>query len=336
VFPNLGQSATNEGPKDATTHLSIVNPNDQEIQITARLYWPNGAQRGQNEIRSIPAFGRIYESVTELFNLVNTEQVSGGFASVEADGPGAIGFELIELEDTAIGLNAQPPTDAIVLYSAQLGHAVDLFTDLKLVNTTDDLVQLTVTLVFQDESLGTRVARPSLLAKQTFQNDIGSWFGIPLPPDPAVGSIKVEATVPGIVGDVLFGDRNSARYAAALPLQSQLFTVALHSQVANGKDPSDRSKNQFTGLALFNPNKANAEVVVEVYDRNGELVGDPAVRVLGPAGRISNTLAELVPESEGLVRGYIVIRSDLPIVGQELFGNSGLDYMAAVPPAIIQ
>jgi hypothetical protein len=330
VFPSLA------GPKDATTHLSIVNPNDEEIRITAKLYWANGAQRGQDVIRPIPARGRIYENVIELFSLVNTEQVSDGFVSVEADGAGAIGFELIELEDAAVGLNAQTPSNATTLYSAQLGHAVDLFTSLKLVNTTDALINVKVTLVTQNGGFDVLPKTFPLNNKATLQVDIGSlFFGSNLPTDPIVGSIQVESTLPGVEGDVLFGDRNSARYAAALPLQSQLFTLALHSQVANGKDPSNPSNNQFTGLALFNPNPANAEVLIEVFDRNGELVGDTEV-LLGPAGRISNTLVELVPESQGLVRGYIVIQSDLPIVGQELFGNNELDYMAAVPPAIIE
>jgi hypothetical protein len=332
VFPSLA------GPKDATTHLSIVNPNEEEIQIQATLYepGPSGGFEREQVTRQIPANGRIYENIIELFDMVNTERVLDGWVEVETSGAGAIGFALIQLEDTAIGLNAQTPSNATTSYSAQLGHAVNLFTSLKLANTTDDDITVNVTLVMQDESLGSRFAQFTLFRKSTFQNDIGSWFGLPLPTDPIVGSIKVEATAPGIEGDVLFGDRNSVRNAAALPLQSQLFTLALHSQVANGKDPSDPSKSQFTGLALFNPNNADAEVVVEVYDRNGVLVGDPAVVDLGPAGRISNTLVELVPESAGLVRGYIIIKSDLPIVGQELFGNSGLDYLAAVPPAIIE
>ena len=109
----------------------------------------------------------------------------------------------------------------------------------------------------------------------------------------------------------------------------------LVTQVANGKDPSSPSNNQFTGLALFNPNPTNADVLIEVFDRDGGLVGDTEL-LLRPAGRISNTLVELVPESQGLERGYIVIHSDLPIVGQELFGNNGLDYLAAVPPEIIE
>jgi hypothetical protein len=331
VYPSLA------GPKNSVTHLSIVNPNDEPAQIEAKLYWNNGQQRGQTETESIPANGRLYVTPIELFNMVNTEQVSDGFISIETNGPGVLGFALIEVEgDTVIGLNALPPTQATTLYSAQLGHAVNLFTSLKLVNTTDDIIKVKVTLVVQDESIGTRVAEPSIFPKSTFQNDIGSWFGLPLPTDPYVGSIQIEATIPGIVGDVVFGDRNSAVYAAALPLQSELFTLAVNSQVANGSNPSDSSQSQFTGLAFFNPNLADATVIVEVYDRDGKPVGDPAEIVLGPAGRISKTLVQLVEESAGLVRGYIIIRSDLPIVGQELFGNMALDYMAAVPPAIVE
>ena len=126
-----------------------------------------------------------------------------------------------------------------------------------------------------------------------------------------------------------------ASFAAALPLQSQLFTRAIFSQVSNGLHPANRGLDSFTGLALFNPNDSDINVTITVRDHEGNTVGTTTVKI-APQERISQLLSILIPETVGLVRGSVTLESDLPLVAQELFGNAELHYLSAVPPTIIE
>ena len=161
-------------------------------------------------------------------------------------------------------------------------------------------------------------------------------FGlVTLPANTIVGSIRIDSTESGIIGDVVFGDPENVRFAAALPLQTRLFTKAVHSQVSNGTHSSDPGLASFTGLALFNPGDSKATVTIEVYNHQGDLVGETEIK-LDPQNRISEILSILVPETVGLVRGSVLLISDQPLVAQELFGNADLHYLSAVPPTIIE
>ncbi len=186
-----------------------------------------------------------------------------------------MGFELIRLPDTVLGLNASYGNSTGTSYSAQLANGT-------------------------------------------------------------AGSILIEAGKPGVIGDVIFGDPIKADFAAALPLQTVLFTKAVFSQVANGSvDPSNPSMNMFTGIALFNPNTQSASVTVSVFDREGKLVGTAQIE-LGPNQRLSDTVENLIPDSSGLLRGYIIIDSTQPLVAQQLFGNNTLEFLSAVPPTVVE
>ena len=143
-----------------------------------------------------------------------------------------------------------------------------------------------------------------------------------------VGSLRVEADGGGILGDVVFGSPD-LRYAAAMPLQTSLASKAIFSQVANIPG------SFFTGLALYNPQARKAEVRIDVFRDDGSPAGSQTIQ-LEPGHRLSKTLAELVPASAGVVRGYVRIDSTEPVVLQQLFGDFIQSLLAAVPPTIVE
>jgi hypothetical protein len=218
-----------------------------------------------------------------------------------------------------------------------LGHGNGFFTNLKLINPTKTAAAIGVTAFLQENNSINQITKTLTLApNQSFQESVHAIFGLAtLPADTIVGSIRVDSTVAGIIGDVVFGDPDQVRYAAALPLQTRLFTRAIHSQVSNGIHPSDPGLDSFTGLALFNPNDSQATVTIRVFDQNGTVVGETEIG-LDAQERISQILSILVPETAGLVRGSVLLISDKPLVAQELFGNADLYYLSAVPPTIIE
>jgi hypothetical protein len=322
----------------ASTNLYLANPDDNPVGITLGLYSQDGLPAASEVSLTIDPLGYYSSDLAGLFNDA-AENISSGYVKVEAAGRGVVGFEFIELEDTYIGLNASFPSTERILYSAQLAHHETIFTSLKIVNPTKREIGFTLKAYLVSESAGIeeKVSLPvTLFPNQSFQENVSEIFGLPENPDLIlVGSIQLTATGLGLVGDVVFGDPVNALYAASLPLRGRLFTRAIQSHISNGRFPGDPSRDAFTGLAVFNPGILESTVFVSAFDRNGFPVGE-TTQVLDPGGRFSLTLLELIPETEGMSGGFVEIESNNPIVAQQLFGNTVLDYMSAIPPTIIE
>ena len=345
-FTRLYEGTTfpsNSGFQDAETILYIANPNAEEITLTFKLFNPTSTQIGADVERTLGAQGVLFETVTSVFGL--QLPVGDGFVQVDVSGAGAVGFELIRLADAVLGLNAFSGNSTSRSYSAQLAHGtaggVSLFTSLKVVNTANVPRAFTVT-AYKEDGTEIKVIGPFILNTaqnfhQTLQGDLGQMLGLGFNPGPpTAGSILIEVDGPALIGDVIFGDPVKVDFAAALPLQTVLFIKAIFSQVANGSvDPTDLSMDMFTGVAFFNPNLQSATVTVSVFDRKGNLVGTAQID-LGPNQRLSDTVENLIPASEGLLRGYIIVESTQPLVAQQLFGNNTVQFLSAVPPTIIE
>ena len=79
-------------------------------------------------------------------------------------------------------------------------------------------------------------------------------------------------------------------------------------------------------------------MTIEIIAANGELVGQ-ATRVLEAGKRLSELTSQLVPDSAGQAGGYVLIRSDQPLIAQIIFGGlgpAGITLFSAVPPTVIQ
>jgi hypothetical protein len=334
VFPTIG------GNLDAITTISVANPNAEAVTVRFTLFDAGGGSAAGPVERVIPAHGMVRERVATLMGV--QAPLSAGYVKAEVtQGTGAIGFELIELPDTLLGLNASVGNSSNALYSAQLASGsvggTGVFTSVKLVNTSTETRVVTITAYDND---GLQLAPPltnqSLAPNASLQFDSADVFaGFTRLGAPKVGSLVVQADGAGVTGDVVFGEPQRADYAAALPLQSVLLSKAVFSQVTNGTlDPNDLRTDTFTGIALFNPGNTVAEVTLKIFDRNGVQAGGTVSIALQPHQRISDLIENLVAGTSTLVRGYISIESSHPIVAQELFGNAALTFMSAVLPYV--
>ncbi|MBI4456763.1 MAG: RHS repeat protein [Acidobacteria bacterium] len=329
-----------EGPsalrgQPATTFLSISNPNDQAVAILLTLFGSAPNQTlGQVSV-NIPAKGFLFRSVSQFFG--QDLSVSNGLVQAEVtEGSGAVGFELVQLnnQNTVIGLNASFGNSASQLFSAQLGNGqlapgANIFTDLKLANVSGQPRSVTIHAIAEDGNTLGSPANVNLAVGELLQRDAGELFALgPNMSPPAVsGSIRVEADGSGIIGDIIFGDPSTFNYAAAAPLQTLTFTKAVFSQVANTADI-------FTGLALYNPGTSQAIVTIEVFSAEGTLTGSASLMVDG-GKRLSKVVTELMPSTALQRGGYIVIRSTQPLIAQQLFGDSNLNFLSSVPPTIV-
>jgi hypothetical protein len=310
----------------ATTFLSIANPTAGPVSMTLNLLGSASNQAlAPQQTFSLPANGALYGSVAQIFN--PALPVSSAWIDVQVtSGEGVVGFELLHFPDSAtmVGLSGIGAGAVNRAYSAQLAVTPDYFTSLKLINTSTLARTVTLHAIAENGNDLVAPATVHLDIGQSLEQNADQLFGLT---PTKVGSLRIDADGAGIIGDVLFGDPVNLKYAAASLLQSQKFTRAVFSHVANGL-------NYFTGLAVLNPGTQTASITLDVYTSSGTKTGTAAL-TLGPGQRFSRLLTDLLPASAGQVGGYISLTSNVPIIAQELFGDGGLNFLSAVPPTIV-
>ena len=345
VHQGEGAFPVGNGTLTATTHFYLANPNDAPLGAIVRLVGFDGIVRAQAPI-NLPARGFAERESDLLFGI---ERIDQGYAVVQFDEPGGIAFSLIQVGDTLLG---NPPTrvsESDSAYSAQLAHGslggIDLMTLVRVINLSDQPRSVELTSVAENgaliqtldpvqlqpgEAVEIEGAEVLGLGSQALKIEGAQAPGLTGVASARVGSLIVNSDGSGVVGDVVFGESGTFRFGAQLLLQHQGFDRALFGHVANST-AEDLRDQTFTGIALFNPNLADAQVAMVVTGSGGQPTGGLEF-VLKAGERLSRTLLELVPESAGQVGGYVLVQSSLPLIGQELFGNNTLDYLSAVPP----
>ena len=316
--------------------IDVINPNAAATaRLSFRLIRQDGQQQGTAVERELRPHGRLAEDVSALFP--GTDAGFAGYVLLSSD-VGVIGYETFEGSTTTYALPAQPPSTAIRLYSVQFasgpGGPVRYFTDMSLVNTSAEPRHLQVSLVGNDGRTVFADPVEYMLppgAQKLLRGE--AIFGLP---DAAIAATITEGTMviaadgPGILGDVTFGDPLAGRFMAGLPLDGTPGDSFVLSQVAAG-DPGSGT-TYFTGLAMHNPNPGTVSVTVDVHSEMGIRTGTVTFP-MEPGTRLSKMLHELIPGFAGQLRGYIRISTaGGPIVTFELFGDTSVNFLAAVPP----
>ncbi len=309
---------------DPEIQMSIINPTDEEVTVHCVLKGSNGEAENTHTIASR---GFIHGDTEDLIG--PGHGVVNGYLEIDViQGPGVIGFSRIEFPgaDTALGMNAVQNTASRKLYSAQLAHGMNIVTNLRLVNTSTKTRNLILSAVGDN---GNDLAEPVAIVipgRSIYSGDLGTVFNLEGDGITTTGSLVVETDGNGIIGDIIFAEGDTLRYAISLPLQDRLFTEAVFNHISN-------LPTVFTGFAFFNPGNETASVLVEAIGINGKRVEDKTI-VLGPGERMARVLTDpdMWPHFPTQSGGYIKIKSDRPIAGQQLFGDRALKYMAAIPP----
>jgi hypothetical protein len=125
--------------------------------------------------------------------------------------------------DTVIGLNGSIGNTGTQSYSAQLAPGSGYFTSIKRVHTSAQSRTATVSAISETGTLLSPAVAVQLAAGASSEQDAQKMFALPSGVL-TVGSIKVDASGDGMVGDVIFGDPDTFAFAAAIPLQTERFT----------------------------------------------------------------------------------------------------------------
>ncbi len=308
-----------------STDIFLVNPGSATVTIT--ITGLDGQNTHDGGIRTIPAGGYIRVSLVDLFG----SDLFDGALLLDGDA-GFTGNAVIRYDGDAIALssvNLQPVSDAAAtLYAAHIARITDLyFTEINLVNPGPTDATATLSAFAEDGSgLGTPT-EVTVPAGQMITLD-DSALGLPVTGD-VQGWLRIDSPDAPLNGCLTFGNPVDTRYESTLPLQAAGGTDIYFAQVASGEVGG---VDFFTGLAIVNPHDQSVTVTIEVRASDGSLLGS-VTRTLSAGEKY----VRLLPLIEGIgdlpviATGYLHITADSPVLSFELFGDSALNFLSAVP-----
>ena len=312
----------------AVTLISLVNPSSEIVGVRLRHVLAlelTGDAIPTTEIeirRAIPAQGMLLATARQLFE----QELSGGFIEVRVTrGPGVVGFELIQLPQhrTLIALPAQADVMSQELSAPQAAWGAPFFSNVKLINTTEEQRFITLSLVTSPRSRPADPVELTLAARNSYSADIATLFNLQAG-HVGDGSIRMRTSGPGVLGDVVIGGSDSLRFATALPFLDGRFVSQMFAHLVS-------TPAVFSGLALDNPSGQGADVKLTAFRADGREAGSVDLPLL-PWARYSGLVRELFPSLWDQVGGYLRVESTEPVIAYQFIGATDLAFLAAVPP----
>ncbi len=161
-----------------------------------------------------------------------------------------------------------------------------------------------------------------LIERNSYRIELADLFDLYETGEYVTGWLEIEASRTGLAGNVelRLNDKNMTQ----LPLQVAGSGEFLLGHVAEGFGIE-------TGIAMVNPSEEDAQVVMQVFNAEGEITGEAEFTVPAQA-HLTQLLKEYIPGFGNQNGGYIKINSDSSIVVLELFYKQDLEYVASVVP----
>jgi hypothetical protein len=306
------------------TKVNITNANDQPVTLVFDLVKAYGLT-STSATRMIPANGALVADVfSDLFSGVTP--VASDYIRVRSS-KGVMPFEMMGKpgQDMAMLSGVGMNSGGSVLYSPQYVVGGPWRSTLCMINL--DSVPGSLSLQFFGED-GTQIgaSRELVIAGngKVYINDQG--FFAPAGQDVLQGYVKVTGSGIHLTGSITFGDVQGRDFTTVLPLVSTLQNSVLFGHIAS-------DDIYFTGIALVNPNDAEARASIDIYGADGLLQGTQLVLIPArqrKSGLLTQFFSELVGQNR--TSGYIKVATDRGVAGFALFGTHNLSVLSALPP----
>lgn len=342
----LGFSRITEGVSmfGSTTSTDIVidNPSDSSAAITSRLYGTTLEGEGRllsHATRTLQPHARLRVRLTSLhpdvaYPLAKAYLELTSDVSIQA-------LEIVQIGDSIATIPAKrrdaPETSLFAAQFVTGGLGPVYFSHVTLANVTDK--PITITAEVTDDAgkiipAGSKPITRTIPGYEVLQGFADTLFEFPNPlsdPKRFEGSLKITTDVPGIIGDVIFGDARDGRF-----LSSQSFGLTSATKLAfvHFAEGSFGGKTLYTGIAFYNPGRDVVDVTIEVFSPKNELLGKGEIRLEG-GKRTAQTVQQLVPAITQQNGGTIRITSTGAIYAFEVFGSNDLEFLAAVPAVVL-
>ncbi|HQF87694.1 MAG TPA: hypothetical protein PLN26_10710, partial [Acidobacteriota bacterium] len=228
--------------------------------------------------------------------------------------------------------------DQGTLFSGHVAHGdfgggIVYDTWLTLVNTSDIGANVEAILYDNDGEYLDSFAAINLGPRSKVVYNVGTMMGLS---GTVTGYLKLDLKgLTGVVGCVTFGDATAGAFRSVLPLQSPRHRRFILGHIANGTLDEIPF---FTGLAVVNPYTTTQSVFLSAYDQNGVLL-DTVKLFLQPNRRAIAMVDQVIPGLINIFGGYLVVECDSihpEFIVFELFGDTGLNFLSAVPAVPIE
>ena len=143
------------------------------------------------------------------------------------------------------------------------------------------------------------------------------------------GTLQVTVDKNGLLPSLTYGDARDGRYLTAASLSYQPGTKFALGHMAEGSF-GNPPKRLYTGIAMYNPNRWNTNIEVEAYSPKNDLLARTQFTLQG-ASRLSQTIGQILPTITQQNGGTVIIKSDLPILVFEVFGQRRLGFPRCGP-----
>ena len=148
--------------------------------------------------------------------------------------------------------------------------------------------------------------------------DLNSYFQNGLGAGQAVGDFRSSDIDMG--GAVLFGRGDDVQVASALTLRGRPTRTLYYSHVA-------QSEVWWTGFTIYNVSSRTAHITVSGYDEAGNLTGQNLVEIAPRVKKVAFVGDFIGPNP---TPAYVIMQSDQPVIGFELFGGQSAPIMAGI------
>ncbi|MFH1575316.1 MAG: M64 family metallopeptidase, partial [Acidobacteriota bacterium] len=311
--------------------LSVVNPSTRSARAAVTYYDAQGTAL-QEEERSLPSRGQaLFSPPAGQRGWIRVRSVASPPVMLQA---AAYSYDSRRLAVQS-GAALDVPTSLLTLPHYAIGAGYET----RLVLVSAGSVSLEITARRVDGSLAALPVTRTLGPMQQLDQSVRDLFGIDPGAGVAVGYITVaEASLRpevlrGVTGLTYFTFRDNS--AAVSPAERTAREVLTFSHVAN-EIPAGIATAFMTGLTLVNPSDRDARLKVTVHDARGAVLRERDL-VLPAKNKISRLLtgdpasSSFFPPGLAASSGYIIVTSDVPLFGFELFFTGDLTAMVSVP-----
>ncbi|HEY2933912.1 MAG TPA: hypothetical protein VGK99_19410 [Acidobacteriota bacterium] len=315
-----------------TTELMILNFSFNGATATVELYDNEGTLVRSTDIQ-LPGSGlasRILQSSAGTNDLFpEALNLDGAYLIIK----GSLPLSVLGVYDTAETLSvlpamAIPASDpaGVKLVAPEVAVSGGFKTVVSLVNQSGGDAEFTFTLL---NNAGEPIVDSKTITigdKKSANLDLAELFAL-TGDVPLSGWLRVVSSNAGILGAVEVSGFDE-RAASASPLTATSGTDFHLPYIAQGDGFG-------TGIVLVNPGDVAANVKIDVLDSAGVQIGITKDVTLAPNSRLS----ELVSTLLGLVSqvgGRLRVRSDVPIVGLEIFYDSQAPSLSVIQPQSVQ
>jgi hypothetical protein len=305
------------------TRIQVANPNSKPATISFTLMNARGGQRAGPAVRVLQQNATlIADAYRDLFPGVQPD--ASDYIGATSDS-GVLPLELLggKPRDIAVLNGIDANSGSTTLYAPQFVFNNAWRSSLSVINLDSIPGNVTISLIGES---GLRIAEVVLPidAKGKIRVDTPAFFGN-LGDAEVQGYLRISSNGIRMAGSSTFGDRDGRACFTALPLVSDLRDSILFSHVAS-------DDVYFTGLAIVNPNDADAIAAIVIYDEEGK-IDQYTLEIIPARQRRSKVLTEYFPALNGQIRrsGYIRLMVDRGVASYALFGTKSLSVLSAMP-----